>query len=184
MYLAESVFLSRGTGWVAAPSRLALKISPNPKINRTAFTTTSTRTCLLMHVDYRTVASLLRICCQGRKLLCGHELVGVKIFLGWDRERWAAMTKMGFPPHFDGEMPHMAGEGDARNWRNRRSRCLSWRHSFCDAKECALSSQEWVICLSRKANARHRHSRNRTASKDLPDRWLVASYVPFPRLHR
>ena len=31
MHLAESVFLSSGTGWVAAPQMLALKIKPNPR---------------------------------------------------------------------------------------------------------------------------------------------------------
>src|SRR6516225_2350813 len=39
MHFAESVFLSSGTGWVAANKELAAMISPTPRMDRTALVT-------------------------------------------------------------------------------------------------------------------------------------------------
>ena len=70
MHLAESVFLSSGTGWVAAPIRLALKIKPTPTRNRTALTNYLHPRMIIVHVDYREPAG------------CG-ELSGATILSYW-----------------------------------------------------------------------------------------------------
>src|ERR1019366_8102956 len=108
-----------------------------------------------MHVDYREPPKPPGFASDHAKLLFWRQLGGLRISPLASRKAWIETRKMGFPPHakvksptnfsLAVDLPKRLPPAIARAWDTEvRSRIGSL--------ECALSSQKWVICLTRAAD--------------------------------